>query len=182
MLNPRTHLTHDLTSRAQHSWEIAATPEDAVAHQYDMRRVKIPLEGTMSMTSMTIEGGCACGATRYSATSRPSGSLICHCLSCRRSAASPVVAWVTFSKDRFRFSGQQPSIFRSSSEVQRTFCSSCGTPLTYENAAYASEIDVTTCSLDDPEAFPPTYHAWMEDDVSWLRLAEHLERYAQSKR
>jgi hypothetical protein len=133
------------------------------------------------MSSIRIEGGCACGATRYIATSKPSGSLICHCLSCRKSAASPVVAWLTFSKDAFHISGQQPSVFRSSATVRRTFCSSCGTPLTYENVAHASEIDVTTCSLDDPEAFPPTYHAWMRDDLSWVRLGDHLERFAQSK-
>jgi hypothetical protein len=75
----------------------------------------------------------------------------------------------------------QPSVFRSSSAVRRTFCSSCGTPLTYENAAHALEIDVTTCSLDDPEAFPPTYHAWVQDDLSWVRLGDNLERFAESK-
>jgi hypothetical protein len=170
MQTPRIRLARDL----------AATPMDTATHQYAMRRDRILLEGIMRMTSMTIEGGCACGATRYSATSKPSGSLICHCLSCRRSAASPVVAWVTFSKDTFRFGGQQPSNFCSSPAVRRTFCSSCGTPLTYENAARALEIDVTTCSLDVPEAFPPTYHAWMEDDLSWVRFGDHLERHKQS--
>lgn len=136
--------------------------------------------GTISMISTNIEGGCACGAVRYSAASEPTGSLICHCLSCRRSAASPVVAWLTFSKDTFHFRGQQPSVFRSSPAVLRTFCSSCGTPLAYENAAHASEIDVTTCSLDDPEAFPPTYHAWVQDGLSWVRFGDHLERFAES--
>jgi hypothetical protein len=134
----------------------------------------------MRMNSTSIEGGCACGAIRYSIASTPSGSLICHCLSCRKSAASPVVAWLTFSKDTFLVRGQ-PSVFRSSAAVRRTFCASCGTPLTYENAAHASEIDVTTCSLDDPEAFPPTYHAWVQDSLSWVRLEDHLERFAQSK-
>ena len=107
--------------------------------------------------------------------------MICHCLSCRRSAASPVVAWVTFPKDALRFTRGQPSVFHSSAPVRRTFCPSCGTPLTYEHTARALEIDVTTCSLDDPEAFPPTYHAWLHDDLSWLRFGDDLERFQESK-
>jgi hypothetical protein len=53
--------------------------------------------------------------------------------------------------------------------------------MTYEHAARALEIDVTTCSLDDPEAFPPTYHAWLHDDLSWLRLDDNLKRFQESK-
>jgi hypothetical protein len=55
-----------------------------------------------------IQGGCVCGAVRYSATTNPANSMICHCQSCRRSTALPVVAWVkfgdglpTFERSRF---------------------------------------------------------------------------------
>jgi hypothetical protein len=107
--------------------------------------------------------------------------MICHCLSCRRSAAAPVVAWVTFPKEALRFTRAQPSVFHSSAPVRRTFCAFCGTPLTYENAARALEIDVTTCSLDDPQAFAPTYHAFVHDDLSWVRFGDNLEQFLQSK-
>jgi hypothetical protein len=53
--------------------------------------------------------------------------------------------------------------------------------LTYENAALALEIDVTTCSVDDPDAFPPTYHAWLQDDLSWTRFGDNLPRFDKSK-
>ena len=55
-----------------------------------------------------IQGGCMCGAVRYSATAKPANSMVCHCQSCRRSAASPVVAWVTFAKAEFRFTRGTP--------------------------------------------------------------------------
>ena len=38
-----------------------------------------------------IQGGCMCGAVRYSATTNPANSMVCHCQSCRRAAAAPVV-------------------------------------------------------------------------------------------
>ena len=51
-----------------------------------------------------------CGAIRYSATANPANSMVCHCQSCRRSAASPVVAWVTFAKSEFKFTRGTPRI------------------------------------------------------------------------
>ena len=133
------------------------------------------------MIPTSIEGSCACGAIRYRAVSKPSISMICHCESCRRSAAVPVVAWLTFPKDSFRFIHGQPALFKSSASVRRTFCALCGTPLTYENAARTSEVDVTTCSLDDPDAFPPAHHAWLRDDLSWVHFGDQLERFPESK-
>ncbi len=80
-----------------------------------------------------IQGGCMCGAVRYSATANPANSMVCHCQSCRRSAASPVVAWVTFAKAEFRFTRGTPREYESSAKVKRRFCGACGSPLTYEH-------------------------------------------------
>ena len=80
-----------------------------------------------------IQGGCMCGAVRYSATANPANSMVCHCQSCRRSAASPVVAWVTFAKSEFRFTRGTPLEYQSSPKVRRRFCGACGSPLVYEH-------------------------------------------------
>ena len=61
--------------------------------------------------------------------------------------------------------------------VRRGFCPACGAPLTYEHEGRPDEIDVTTASLDDPEAYPPTYHAWLEDDLAWVRFGDGLPAY-----
>jgi hypothetical protein len=80
------------------------------------------------------EGGCICGAIRYRVAGEPTNTMICHCQSCRRVAAAPVVAWVTFPKARFELLRGHPAEFRSSPPVRRTFCAACGTPLTYEHS------------------------------------------------
>jgi len=130
---------------------------------------------------MAIEGGCFCGAVRYSATANPLGSMVCHCRTCRAVAGAPVVPWVTFDKSAFAWTRGQPAILKSSSSVTRTFCSACGTPLGYENAGTPTEIDITTCSLDDPNAFPPTHHSWLSHDLNWIRLGDGLPTYPKSK-
>jgi hypothetical protein len=129
----------------------------------------------------SIEGGCSCGAVRYRATARPLYSMVCHCRTCRRVAAAPVVAWVTFAIDRFAFVDGTPVRFASSDPVQRTFCGSCGTPITYRHAESPDTIDVTTCSLGDPGAFPPTHHSWVGHDVGWVKFGDGLPRYPESR-
>jgi hypothetical protein len=129
----------------------------------------------------SIAGGCFCGAIRYEADVAPLGSMVCHCRSCRRLAGAPVVAWLTFARDRLRFTRGAPMQFHSSAHVTRTFCPGCGTPLTYANASTGEEIDVSTCTLDEPEAFPPTYHSWLSHDLSWVRCGDGLPTFQQSK-
>lgn len=128
-----------------------------------------------------VAGGCACGALRYEAGGACSNSMVCHCRSCRRAAGAPAVPWVTFAKSGFRFTQGEPGEFRSSPPVVRTFCRSCGTPLTYRHESYADAIDITTCSLDEPQKFPPTHHSWLSHDVSWVKFGDGLPGFAESR-
>jgi hypothetical protein len=107
--------------------------------------------------------------------------MICHCRTCRRVSGSPVVAWVTFGVDRFEFTRASPAQFSSSPPVRRTFCAACGTPLTYQHQDCASTIDVTTCSLDEPQAFPPTHHSWLSHDLGWLRFGDGLPGFPERR-
>jgi hypothetical protein len=126
-----------------------------------------------------IEGGCFCRAVRYRARGVPSNSMVCHCQSCRRIAAAPVVAWVTFARDEFAFTAGDPGEFSSSAPVRRTFCRACGTPLTYRHNDVPSTIDITTASLDDPNAFPPTHHSWLSHDLAWVRFGDGLPTFQE---
>lgn len=131
------------------------------------------------VTSASIEGGCACGAVRYAASAPPTSSMICHCRSCRRSASAPAVPWVTFPRASFAITQGEPRTHKSSLAVTRAFCGVCGSPLTYVHEDRSDEIDVTTCSLDAPEAFPPEYHAWLADDLPWVRFDDGRTAYRE---
>lgn len=131
------------------------------------------------MQRQSIEGGCLCGAVRYRVQGAPSNTMICHCQTCRRVAGAPTVAWVTFDADKFEFARGEPGSFRSSPPVHRTFCTACGTPLTYQHDDSPQTIDVATCTLDDPEAFPPTHHSWLSHDLKWIRFGDGLPTFQQ---
>jgi hypothetical protein len=126
-----------------------------------------------------VQGGCFCGGVRYEANGECSNTMFCHCQSCRRVAAAPVVAWVTFSSKEFRFTKGKPREFRSTPAVMRSFCGDCGTPLTYRHDSYVDTLDITTCSLDEPNRFAPTHHSWLLHDLAWVKFGDGLPTFQE---
>jgi hypothetical protein len=51
--------------------------------------------------------------------------------------------------------------------------------LTYEHSDSEGSVDITTCSLDDPELFPPTHHSWLTDDIAWIRFGDGLPTFRE---
>lgn len=127
-----------------------------------------------------LTGGCLCGAIRYEARGTPFHRTVCHCSICRRAAGAPMVAWFTVKPADFAFTAGQPSTYRSSAKAQRSFCPVCGTHLTFKMDAL-DEIDVTACSLDDPEAVPPQDHTYVASQLSWVRLEDRLPLYPEAR-
>jgi hypothetical protein len=111
-------------------------------------------------------GGCLCGSVRYAATGEVKDLCVCHCASCRRATGGLMVPWGTVSPERFAVTRGQLTEFRSSSEVVRGFCASCGTTLTYRHAQRPGEIDFALTTLDDPNQLVPEVHIWTQDGKS----------------
>lgn len=128
-----------------------------------------------------LKGGCFCGWTRYEAAGTPFHETSCHCSMCRRSVGAPFVAWFSVPRSGFRLVSGEPTRFRSSAKATRSFCPRCGTSLTFEHDDFADEIDVTTCSLDDPGALPPKDHTYTSSRLSWVRLGDGLPEYPERR-
>ncbi len=128
-----------------------------------------------------LGGGCHCGAVRYALAKKPSASMICHCRTCRSISGAPVVAWISVDSDAFEVTKGVPKQYVSSSGVLRQFCGRCGTQLTYARADEDAYLDVTTASLDDPNAFPPTHHSWLKHDLEWVQFGDGLPNFNKSR-
>jgi hypothetical protein len=131
------------------------------------------------MPDDSVEGGCLCSAVRYRIAGTPLARSRCHCRSCRLASGAPSVAWVVVRRSDFAYARGEPSSFRSSPPVVRSFCGSCGTPLTYQHDDSPDTIDVTTATLDHPERFPPTREIWLEHRLAWETLNPMLVHYAR---
>ena len=127
--------------------------------------------------SKELQGGCLCGAIRYSVTPPLIDAGYCHCRLCQRSAGAPVLAWLTVSVESLAYRTGKPAIFQSSAHSQREFCGRCGTQLAFRRREAAQTVDVTLASLDDPERVPPEYHIWRQSRIGWFETADRLPRH-----
>lgn len=134
------------------------------------------------MNIAITEGGCLCGAIRYRATGEPLGRTLCHCATCRRAAAAPSVAWTIFAARGFAIVSGEPGLFRSSAHVTRAFCTRCGTPLLYCSERRPDVVDVTTASLDTPNAFAPEREIWTAEKLDWEVINPGLPQYPRSSK
>lgn len=128
-----------------------------------------------------IDGGCLCGAVRYRIEGPPRRITHCHCLHCRRASGAAFVTWVEFDPAGFGLLSGTPAEYESRPRVTRQFCASCGTQLTYRHADEPDVIDVTACSLDDPDGIAPEDHVWCDRMVPWLKLDDGLPRYGRGR-
>jgi hypothetical protein len=70
----------------------------------------------------------------------------------------------------FEILGGNLAVHRSSAQVERCFCSVCGTPLTYRHQLRVGEVDFTLASLDSPEQIEPRMHIWVQDKLPWVQI------------
>ena len=118
----------------------------------------------------SITGGCYCGEVRFRAGGPVLFQANCHCANCRRAAGAQSVAWITVKPAEFVWEKGEPKRYQTETGACRTFCGTCGTSLTYENAERPNEIDITTGSLDEPEQFPPNRDVFPDEKLSWVDL------------
>jgi hypothetical protein len=126
---------------------------------------------------MDLEGGCFCGAIRYKVEGPPLDAGYCHCRMCQRTTAAPAVPWATWRRAGFAWLGAEPGTLRSSKHGRRRFCRECGTHLVFEAADQPGEIDISTVTLDLPEAVRPQYHIWTRSRLGWFETADTLPRF-----
>ena len=125
------------------------------------------------------EGGCLCGAVRYRIRGAPRSSSVCFCRSCRLASGAPSVAWFVVHVDQYTLLSGQRRTFRSSPAVTRSFCATCGTPLSYQHTDDPSEIELTTATLDEPQRFAPTREIWHSHKVAWAASDPAVPHFAR---
>lgn len=127
-----------------------------------------------------MTGRCLCGSIRYQVPDdAAAGTSLCHCEDCRRASGAPAVAWTFFPAGTLEWTYGQPKSILWEGRV-RSFCSDCGTPLTFFDPELPDQFEVSTCSLDRPEEHKPRDHNWESDRLPWFLTADDLPRYPQN--
>jgi hypothetical protein len=131
------------------------------------------------MSEPSVEGGCQCGAVRYRVAGSPVMAALCHCASCRRAHAAPVVGWAMYGEAQVSLHTGTPAVYESSPGVRRSFCARCGTPISFTADYMPGLVDIPIGSLDEPARVPPTFHYWDDERLPWLHIADAWPRYPE---
>lgn len=92
-----------------------------------------------------ITGRCLCGAIRFSAETDAPVALVCHCRDCQYVAGGEPVAVAVIPSAALSVTADTRtyrSPADSGTEVHRSFCPDCGTPLFAGNAAHPDLVSI----------------------------------------
>ena len=105
---------------------------------------------------MSLEGGCYCGALRYSADGSPLFKAQCHCRECQYISGGHPNAVMGMPATSFKYTKGSPKLFSRSdlsAPVTREFCAQCGTHILARSPSVASAVLLKVGTLDDPSAY-----------------------------
>jgi hypothetical protein len=117
-----------------------------------------------SATLPPLTGGCLCGRVRYEATPDHRQGYYCHCRMCQLALGNTRASYINLRKSELRWLSAA-NYFASSKIARRGFCSTCGTPLSFEYLD-SDRMDLSVGSLDDPTAVAPTLHYAIESRIA----------------
>lgn len=120
-----------------------------------------------------LDGGCLCGAVRYSAAAEPLFQAICHCKHCQRQAGSALSIIVGVSAGAFSVAGEVKTFVDqgdSGGTVERKFCPNCGSPLFSLVSSSPDLVYIKAGTLDDTNHFTPQMQIWTDSKQHWIDI------------
>jgi len=126
-----------------------------------------------------IEGRCMCGALRYRSEAAMLWAVHCHCEDCQRASGADYVSWFGLPTEAVTWVGER-ALHASSPGVQRGFCPTCGTPMSFESLKFPGETHLYAPSLLDRSRYPPPAHIFWSEHVPWLEASAALPRLPKS--
>ncbi len=128
---------------------------------------------------MSIEGKCACGAVTFRVEGQPVHQAYCHCHSCQRAHAAPVMATALFPTAAVTLEGEtrEISVTGQPHAARRFHCATCGTRVMN---APGGETDLGLRGIfpslcEDRAWFEPAMHIFCEDRL--LVIDDDLPKY-----
>lgn len=119
----------------------------------------------MTDTQAVRTGGCQCGAVRFRIHGALGRASICHCRMCQKQFGSFFSALVTVPAEGVEWTREEPSYFQSSVNIDRGFCSHCGTPLTYR---HSDGLEIAIGTFDDRSDLAPQIQVNYASRLPWV--------------
>jgi hypothetical protein len=128
-----------------------------------------------------LDGGCLCGAVRYSSEAEPAFTAICHCRDCQRQIGTAFSIVVGVPRGDLELTGGTLSTFTTVGEEdgrerQRQFCSGCGSPIVTLTPGLPDVAILKAGTLDDTSWLDPQLEVWGRSAQPWVEPMEGRPR------
>jgi hypothetical protein len=137
-----------------------------------------PLQIRRRKTDEHNSCGCLCGRVRYTLTSEPIRTYVCHCRDCQRATAAPFAAGIAFPASSVSLQGELKTFDMAGGSGQtahRNFCPNCGSWVT--GSSSPDFISVLVGTLDDPNLFEPEFEQFFGSAKRWMHAESDRVRY-----
>jgi hypothetical protein len=129
-----------------------------------------------------IEGGCLCGAVRFSLKNQFAKFYLCHCSQCRKITGSSNAANLFTSPQNIEWLSGQTGMKRHDYPGRgftSVFCTECGSGLPFLSKSGKALIVPAGCLNDEPNIAPQANIFWAER-AAWFEpgvSAEHCDGF-----
>ncbi len=129
---------------------------------------------------MSHGGGCLCGALRYALSGAPDRAGFCCCADCRKATGSGYIGFLSYPRERVRFSG--PTLTYGSPSASgrialRNSCPVCGSLVFGGDQPNSTNFTIYAGSLDDPSLSQPSLAIFNRDRPAWVGLPPGVARF-----
>jgi hypothetical protein len=128
-----------------------------------------------------IQGGCLCGAVRYTADAEPLIVTLCHCRDCQRFTGSAFAFLIVVPKTALKVQGALKTFTSpadSGKPILRRFCPECGSSIVEEPTYRPDIVIINAGTLDDPASITPAMEIYCDRALPWVRLSG-MQRFAK---
>jgi len=119
---------------------------------------------------MNIDGGCHCGAIRFTTVVDPSRVVICHCTDCQAMSGAPYRVNVPVSTEYLQLEGELSRYTKtgsSGSKITTTFCPTCGSPVYSSKGDSPTVVNLRLGGVRQRGDLPPKMQGFCGSAMPW---------------
>ena len=126
-----------------------------------------------------LKGSCLCGAVQFEVNGPIQGVGNCHCSMCRKTHGAAFATYAQVSVDDLRVLGGQANVrtYRSSEEVERSFCDTCGANFTFRWSGLPALVWIAAGLFEDDPQLRPQHHIFVGSKASWYEITDRLPQH-----
>ena len=129
------------------------------------------------------EGGCLCGAVRYTLANDPVAMAVCHCTHCQKQSGAMFSANLVVPEADYAQTGKT-KVFAdrgdSGGAVLRHFCAECGSPILSKADVAPGMMLVKAGTLDDFSGLTPSVEVYTDHAAAWVGPIDGVPRFGQA--